>query len=267
MTVMPWWYAGADNDPNFNLHWGQPWHDFTQVNGAHENPYGLPISKFQEAYDYRITNPFILIETTFEGIQKNGYPVHDDYVVRRNFYRAMQCGGAGLTCGSHGLWYPTQDENDHTFEYTWGKSIPWWQALERPGGQQMSYLKSFYESTNWWQLWPRFNAIVTDPSLEENYRVLASASSQDKVVVVYFPRGVTSDMPVDYQLQGSMDAKYQYRVRWFNPRTGQTQRGAGPLTVSGVTVTLPNRVDNEDWILLLSKIGNSQPKGIGPYEQ
>jgi hypothetical protein len=264
MTVMPWWYAGADNDPNFNQHWELPWHDFTELNGSHEDPYSLPVEKFREAYDYVVPNPFILVETTFEGIRRNGYPVHDDYVVRRNFIRAIQCGGNGFTYGSHGLWYPTQSEDDHVFEDVWGDSIPWWEALERPGGQQMGYIKNFYESLAWWELVPRFDAITTDPPLEENYRVLARASTQDKVVVVYFPRGVAPDIPVDYQFQGSMDTKY--RTTWFNPRTGQTQRGSGPLTVSGTAVTLPDRIDNEDWILLLSyPDGDVNGDGIVDY--
>jgi hypothetical protein len=284
MTVMPWWFAGADSDPNFNIHWEQPWHDFTQVNGAHENPYSLPVNKFREAYDYVIPNPFVLVETTFEGIQRYAaYPPYDDYVVRRNFLRVMQCGGNGFTYGAHGLWYPTQHENDHMFEDVWGDSIPWWDALERPGGEQIGYIKNFYESIPWWKLEPRFDAITTVPPLQENYRVLAQASSQDEIIVVYFPHGVASDMSVDYQLQSSRNNKYQ--VTWFNPRTGLSQRSPENHMASGLTVTLPSRMDNEDWILLLLSprgdvngdgevdyrdlaiIGNNWLEGPGPYSQ
>jgi hypothetical protein len=246
MTVMPWWYAGADDDPNFNIHWEQPWHDFTQVNGSHENPYSLPISKFQEAYDYNTPNPFILVETTFEGIQRNGFSAHNDKVVRRNFYRAMQCGGTGFTYGSHGLWYPTQDENDTLFESTWGDSIPWWEALDRPGGEQMGYLKTCYESLNWWQLDPNSDAVsaagITDPNLYILTR--EGVIDSNNVYLIYFPPDVSATESASLTAEDG-----NYTATWFDPITADTNTLPDPLTVSGGTLTLPDRSDSNDWML------------------
>lgn len=237
-------------------HWDAAWLDFLMLEGAHEDPYGVPDSVYEEAYTYNPTRPMVLTETSFEGIQRHGYPPHSDSVVRRNFYRAMQQGCTGVIYGAHGLWYPTQREDDQTFWKDWGKSVPWWEALELPGGYQMGYLKRFYESIEWWKLQPKsflltYEPVVTNPRLAGVIGILALGEEDDATVAVYFPAGNGPDSMVTYKT--SQDDGTMYDAQWFDPRTGEFGGNKEFLEVREGVVVLPDRPSADDWVLVLRR--------------
>jgi hypothetical protein len=243
MSVHPWWYGGDQHQA-----WEEPWYDFIMFQGSHQTY--PPASVYWKAYERADPKPVLEAECNFEGIKGM-----TDADVRWCAYRAIQAGSFGYTYGAHGLWYPTQNESDKTFE-EWGKPIPWWVALQAPGGAQMRILREVYESAQWWTLEPRPKAIKPSPALPERLRVLVKADG-DKLFVVYFPDGLKPDTAL--RLTGATpDARFT--AQWVNLRTGEKSPAGRSAGAAGSVTTnptgdlaLPARPDDQDWVLILSK--------------
>jgi hypothetical protein len=148
MTVHPWYYAGDRRQA-----WNQPWYDFIMFQGGHGEP--PPTKLYREACSHTPVRPVLEGECQYEGIG-----VFTDSHVRNVAYRAIQNGSCGYTYGSQGLWYPTQNEKD-TRTDNWGKPLVWWQAVRRPGAEQLGYLRRIYETVDWWRLKPSPEMLVT----------------------------------------------------------------------------------------------------------
>jgi len=172
--------------------------------------------------------------------------------VRMTAYRAIQCGSFGFTYGAQGLWYPTQNEKDMK-ESEWGEVIPWWEAIDLPGGEQMKHLRACYESVKWWKLEPRPDAVEKEqdaveqtPVLKEKLRILAKVDGE-RTFLVYFPIDLNPEIEATLKLG---DKTTPYAAVWFNPRTGEKTPIAGPISLPG---PLPSRPSSEDWVLILQK--------------
>ena len=241
MTIHPWWYAGEGRQA-----WGEDWYDFTMLQGAHEVGLAPTIDFYLSVYDGSPTRPMLEGECRYEGI-------HDftDVDVRRAAYRALQCGSFGYTYGAHGLWYPNQDWDDLTFS-EWGTPVPWWVALERPGGEQMTHLRALYEMVEWWELIPLPGCIATDDDpLGEGERIIAKGEA-DSTFVVYFPQD--AGPPSGVRLTGPAPGT-RYDAVWFDPRDGSSTHLPELLDTAGGELPLPERPDTQDWLLLLRLAG------------
>ncbi len=244
MTVMPW-VTHLDGHEV----WDDPWHDFITLQGGHNGPtyppgtpfIGPPLSMYRQAYHHEPQKPVMLQEVTFEGIQPKGIlRPHDDTVVRYNAYNTLQCGFCGFGYGAQGLWYPTQNDDDHTFDGDWGESIPWWRALERPGGYQMTTLRRFYESIEWWTLAP-YDAV--------NQTSIPVLSKDDKFFALYYSGGHSI---LDTVRLSRLPANHDYLYEWFDPRAGEKiSYQNSRLSVDDGQLVLPVPPDQQDWILVL----------------
>ena len=148
MTIHPW-AAGVDR----RQAWEEPWYDYIMLQGGH-GPKPPSPKLYLDACAHQPTRPVLEAECKYEGIHKHLAPD-----VREVAYRAIQSGSFGYTYGSHGLWYPTQNEDDPQHD-NWGKRTPWWESLERPGATQLGRMRTIYESVPWWQLKPVPDAVV-----------------------------------------------------------------------------------------------------------
>jgi hypothetical protein len=147
MSIHPWYHKGDKRQA-----WEQPWYDFIMFQGGHGAV--PPAALYLDAYGREPAKPVLEAECRYEGIHEHRAPE-----VREAAYEAIQSGSFGYTYGSHGLWYPTQDEKDTRFD-NWGTPTPWWEALERPGATHMGHLRAIYESVQWWQLAPAPDAVT-----------------------------------------------------------------------------------------------------------
>jgi len=236
MTVHPWTYYQEKHQA-----WDQPWYDFIMLQGSHGPPPAVEV--YLDAYRHKPTKPVLEGECRYEGIR--GYTAAD---VRAMAYRAIQAGSFGYTYGSHGLWYPTQDKDDGRFD-NWGERTVWWVALERHGAAQMQHLRACYESLQWWKLEPRPNAVKADKELTEKKRILTKAQG-NKVFLIYFPQGLNPGLKAE--LTG-LEAGTTYSGQWFDPRTGQMDNLSAFLKPSDSKLCLPDRKDNQDWLLILHR--------------
>jgi hypothetical protein len=220
--------------------WNQIWHDFIMIQCGH----GVvpPADLYLNAYSREERKPVLEAECNYEGIRETKAEK-----VRLVAYRAIQAGSFGYTYGAHGLWYPTQSAEDRRFE-EYGKPIPWWEALQLPGGYQMQHLRALYESLEWWKLEPSPALVETADDVPEELRILAKAD-KDKVFTFYFPKGI--DPKFEVRLAGGYPGA-TYSARWFNPRTGDSLI-VDKLQIPTAATLLPERPDAEDWVLILRK--------------
>ncbi len=262
MSVHPWYYAGDKHQA-----WSQPWYDFIMYQGSHGNGPGTvpPTYIYPQGWDYG--KPVIEGEARYEFILslKTGD-------TRRAAWHAMQAGCCGYTYGANGLWYPTQGPSDHKFWKSWGKSPPWWVAMNYPGAQQMSYMKKLYESAAWWQTQPRPCAVqlaITPgsgltplaqselqghtpsyPFLADSFQPLARSNADETIVIIWFPEGSNSDASATLALMNNQH-QFHYQAEWFNPRTGTHNQAAATVLASYGICWLPVRPDDKGWILIL----------------
>lgn len=242
MTVHPWGYYVEED----RYAWDEPWMDFIMIQGAHRVMDVPPVSLYYDAYMREDTKPVLEAECNYEGIGGAS-----DESVRLVAYRAIQAGSFGYTYGSHGLWYPTQNENDRMFA-DWGEPIPWWEAMKRPGGAQMQYLRACYEMVEWWKLTPMPDAITTELELPERARFLAKGE-EDNVFVIYIPRNNPTMQAILHVAAGAREVSKSYSGIWFDPRTGETSEVQEELVSIGGEMVLPDRPSSQDWVLILKK--------------
>ncbi len=247
MTVHPWWYGEEGRQA-----WEQPWYDFIMLQGGHPGRGKMPpVSLYLDAYNLPVSKPVLEAECNYENIfagKPNGPVTAVD--VRRVAYRAMQAGSFGFTYGAHGLWYPTQNAQDATFN-DWGTPTPWWEALAFPGGVQMRYLRACYESVAWWKLKPcPPDQVVTRPPCGETERILAKGDG-DREFLVYFPPGVNPTLETALLIA---TPQVNYRAYWFNPRNGEMAPVSGLLQARGGTCLMPPRPDRQDWMLIMRRM-------------
>jgi len=240
--------------------WDEGYIDFLMLEGGHEDPFGIPTSFYQDAWDKTIGGrhrPLVLAETTWEGITRHGY-LHDDYTMRFNQYRAFLSGCVGMQYGANGLWYPTQNEQDTAFTSDWGQAQPWYDALALPGAQTGKYLKDFFNALDWWTIEPLFgagqpNSTILPPCVKETADAdyvapVAAKFENGQKVIVYIP--ATSDRTIFIKMKSDQLRTGSYLYSWLNPRTGESRKG-GTVDILPGSFTLPNKPDDRDWVLMI----------------
>ncbi len=260
MSIYPWAYFGDKHQA-----WSQSWYDFILYQGAHGNSPGTVPPTYIYTQGWNYGKPVIEGEARYEFIRR--FKTSD---TRRAAWHAMQAGCCGYTYGANGLWYPTQSPSDKKFWKDWGKSQPWWVAMNYIGAQQMAYMKTFYESIAWWKTQPRPGAVElattlipltplarsnlqghhpSYPFLGDSFQPLAR-SDGDELYVIWFPEGCDAKAMATLVLMNNQH-QFHYHARWFNPRTGKYRPRTQLVAATYGICTLPERPDDYDWILLL----------------
>lgn len=241
MSVYPWWYARDKHQA-----WSRSWYDFIMLQGAHAGGPGTvpPTDIYTQGWNYG--KPVIEGEARYEHLLEF---TADD--VRRTAWHAIQAGCCGYTYGANGLWYPTQGPSDTKFWKHWGKSQPWWVAMNYPGAQQMTYMKNFYESIAWWKTRPLPGAVIMHGALDDAHQPLARSENNDRYVI-WFPQGGDAKAGASLKLLDGQGQDH-YHALWFNPRSGKTESLVQTLIAARGICILPKRPDGYDWVLLLTR--------------
>ena len=243
MTIHPWAvHAWADKGDRREA-WPEPWCDFIMLQGGHQGPNATTSTDaYRTAYLNAAGKPFVEGETNYEGIL-NTQPV-TPAGVRLAAYHALQSGSFGFTYGSHGLWYPLQDETDTTFA-NWGKNIPWWISIEAPGAEHLRILKMIYESVAWWTLKPAFDAVTTPGWEGPGHRPMAKRGDDPFTLLIYFPPEFPPDQATHYT--EPISSSPTMRADWIHPQTGNILPLSALLREAGGR--LPDRPAPGDWVL------------------
>lgn len=232
------------------------WFDFTLNQAGH----GDYVISAKDYLDYRKkfpNKPFVEGESMYEFVytlEENGGRTATAAMVRHAAYTAMQCGACGYTYGAQGIWdtvWEKPEKSDYHNAFN-PLGVTWYEAVDGVGGEQMGYMRQFYEKYHFEELYPAGNCYYVKGKKIDNdqfdmFRPLVSGNHDMSTVVLYyntFSRHLDATLTC---LQGK-----PYRMAWFNPRTNEeTIIEEAILPVNG-KLPVPTRPDGDDWLLTLT---------------
>lgn len=235
---------GGSEGTSARLH-GEPWLGMNAVQSGHGGGHDVPVWEIIER-DFALApaKPVLDMEPNYEDHPVNPWPVWNpangyfrDHDVRKQVYRSVFAGGAGVTYGHHAVWPFVGDRNppiNHT-------DRDWRDALTRPAASQMQYLRFLLESR------PQSGRIPDQKLIHVNAdsrACHARATRGDGYAFVYFPcAGQT------LQIDGSALAAGRLRAWWYDPRNGVAQRGEEIPARDATKFISPGQ--GPDWVLVL----------------
>lgn len=124
------------------------------------------------------------------------------------------------------------------------KAVMWSEAVEFESAHQMSILKAFFQSFDWWNLAPVFQG---DAGFNASkYVAYAHARTSKGNNVLYFYSTGTATGSLNGVKAGS-----RYKAAWFNPRTGNYASQQVVCANEDGTMPLPAKPDDLDWVLVI----------------
>ena len=231
-----------------NIHGMQSGHG-----GGHDVPVWTWIAR---DFALRPAKPTLDLEPNYEDHPVSPWPRWDasfgyfnDYDVRKQSYRSVFAGGAGVTYGHHSIW-PLVGPRNNVINHA---KMDWITALQQPGARQVRYLKDL---------------ILSRPSLNriEDLGLIAAgqgeggarmeATGDGSYGLIYFP---LNDHSATIDL-GRLKAQ-MVRAWWFDPRTG-----VGTLIgefKGGERREFKSPPQGPDWVLVLDDARkNYSPPGL-----
>ena len=221
---------------SFHVH-EEDWLEFNMIQSGHDRLNNDNYKKVTEDYLRLPTKPVIDAEPRYEDLPiqfnpSNGY--FDDYDVRQAAYWAVLSGACGHTYGHHSIWCMCTEPAD-------GFIMTWKDAIHRPGGQQMQYVRGLMESRDFLALSPDQEMITQN---YEGANHLRAARGRD-YALVYSPAGLKIKVTMG-RINGDRIKAY-----WYNPRNGETIFLGVKLNSGEETFVPPSSGRNSDWILVM----------------
>jgi len=235
-----------------------PWLDFNFRQNGHSASYTGRYSKTHDDYARTPAKPVIDGEPVYEDhplafkAEEFGHSVAAD--VRRALYWDLFGGACGHTYGHHSIWQfyaPGREPVNRPL-------MPWREALEQPGANQMKFGRRLIESRPMLDRIPDDSvivptAVVTAVPGAGAYRFVATRAADGGYAMVYVPVGRTFSVRMG-KITGPRVVAW-----WFNPRTGEAT-AAGEFPNEGERAfTPPTPGEVLDWVLVLDDAAKKFP--------
>jgi hypothetical protein len=227
---------------------GVDWLDMNGMQSGHGGGYDVPVWEWV-ARDYAMTpaKPTLDIEPNYEDVPYNLWPTWDpgsghftDHDVRKQCYRSVIAGAAGVTYGQHAVWqWATKGR-----ELLLYVQQSWVQGLDRPAGRQMVHLRNLMERFSIAERVPAPEMIVRQPGGDRRLQCVASRHNKGQWALVYVP---DHDLTVGVNL--SQMAGPRATAGWYDTRSGYTYSIGEYETKGDISFTTPNQ--GPDWVLVL----------------
>lgn len=217
----------------------EDWLDFHMIQSGHNYRNLKNYGFVQHDYEMTLAKPTLDGEPRYEDIPinfdpQNGY--FDDADIRQAAYWEVFSGGLGITYGHHCVW-----RINRTFSTNF--LMPWDQALERPGANQMHWLKELILRYPFWERRPAQELLAANYAGANH---IAAARGQE-YALFYAPNGM--DIPVKL---GAIPGE-SVRAAWYSPKTGERVE-IGEFANCGERVFSPaQRGRDSDIVLCLEK--------------
>lgn len=219
------------------------WLDFNMLQSGHDFLHLPNYVNVRDDYELSPIKPALDGEPRYEdhpiGFKpENGY--FRDRDIREAAYWAVFAGAFGHTYGHHSVWFMNRQPGDY-----W--TMHWKDAIERPGAEQMRFVRRLIESRPFLSRVPGQSLLIEERDGNQHLQ----ATRGDGYAMIYSPDG----SPFGVQL-GKIGGSV-VRAGWYNPRTGEyipegshENRGAG-------TFNPPE--EGTDWVLILDDADKSFP--------
>ncbi len=227
--------------------WGVQWHP------AMDQQYNFLLVK--DFWENGEGKPAVLYETLYECLDTNNYGA------RAKSWIAYLSGLYGCGYGCQDIWYykseygKNSESRDGNITVTLeDKQITWGEAIKLPTGDQLGYMRQFFEKLAWWKLVPDFEGVNAYQSNKENNSALyAVAYNKDKVYVAYF----YNENEDAAGTLINMNQKATYTAQWFNPVTNEYTLIDNAIKPEKIGETygynIPNKPTAQDMVLIVTK--------------
>lgn len=232
----------------------EKWLDFNMLQSGHGSGRDTAVwEKIQHDYTLQPTKPTLDGEPNYEDHPVNPWPqwtpangYFRDFDVRKQLYRSVFAGGCGVTYGHHAVWQcfaPPRTAINHA-------DRPWQEAIERPGANQVQYLRNLVESRPMLSRIPDQELLLSPPGAAESH-VQATRAADGAYAFIYLPARVSVTVNLG-RLSGVI-----FNAWWYNPRTGAATLIGGVHAMGQAAFTPP--VDGPDWVLVLDDAAHDFP--------
>lgn len=232
MTFHP--NGGASS--SFHVH-DEEWLDFNMIQSGHNSLNRANYKFVTDDYQKTPTKPTLDGEPRYEDHAVNFKPFNgffDDYDTRQAAYWAVFAGAFGHTYGHHSIWSMCTQPAEYFI-------MDWRAGLDRPGAQQMQYVKALVESR------PFLDSVPDQSLIEENYEGAnhMQAMRGKNYAFIYSPNGLKMKISMG-KISGT-----KLKGTWYNPRNGEATY-FGEFDNTGVAEFVPPTSGRKnDWVLVL----------------
>ncbi|GAB3924162.1 glycoside hydrolase family 140 protein [Mucilaginibacter myungsuensis] len=224
----------------------ESWFDFNMFQNGHCRD--SPIyDKILASYNSQPTRPVLDGEPLYEDhpicFNAKDLGTSSPYDVRKYAYLDLFSGAFGHTYGCHDVWQMYSPKHDPIN----GPHNYWYDALDLPGANQMTYLKKLMTSH------PILDRVPDQSIIEENNNSAAEriqATRGKDFIFIYSAWGKPFTV-----LPGKISGE-QLNAYWFNPRDGKV-RNIGTQPNVKKKYTPPDNGYGHDWVLVLDAQGTS----------
>ncbi len=240
---------GGDPSTSQLIH-NEGWLDMNMMQSGHGGGHDVPVwNTILRDYNIKPAKPTLDAEPNYEDHPVNPWPKWDpangyyrDYDVRKQIYRSVFSGAAGVTYGHHSVWqfYNPREEKINFADRHWTE------AIDRPGAFQSGYLKKLIESR------PQLNripdqSIIVKGQGEKGEHICATRDEAGTYAMIYIPVGKMITLNL------SSFKTNKIKAYWFNPRTGMAlPKGLVEIAdKTEVSFTSPEQGVEKDWVLIL----------------
>ncbi len=236
----------------------EPWLDFNMRQNGHGQSYTDRYYLTAEDYMLKPVKPVIDAEPLYEDHPVNFDPDHFGHSmaadVRRPLYWDLFSGACGHSYGNHSVWQfwtPAREPVNRPL-------MPWYEALDQPGAQQMVYARLLLESRPFLTRIPDNSVIVPDHYRSAvpgagAYSFIATRDQEGSFIMVYVPVGRKFTIKMD-AIRGK-----EVTAWWYNPRNGEATRITKYPASGTQTFMSPTPGENLDWILVLDDPSKGYP--------
>ncbi len=234
------------------------WLDFNMRQNGHVAEFTGRYDKTREDYDRTPVKPVLDGEPIYEDhpvsfdAKKLGHSISSD--VRRPLYWDLFGGACGHTYGHHSVWQmwaPDRGPINNPL-------MPWFEAIDQPGAEQMQYGRRLMESRPFLMRVPDDSILVTDrvPTSVPGagrYRFVGTRDAEGSYAMVYAPIARAFKVRMDV-IKGP-----KVKAWWYNPRNGQAT-AIGEFANTGEREFLPpEKGEMIDWVLVLDDASKHFP--------
>ncbi len=242
----------------------EPWLSVNGMQSGHGGGHDVPVWSWVER-DYALspTKPTLDLEPNYEDHPYNPWPRWDastgffrDHDVRKQVYRSVFAGACGVTYGHNSVWGFVGTRNDPLNVV----DRDWIDALYRPGGRHVGFLRQLMESRPFFRRIPDQSVIIGD-SGTGGAHMQAMRDRDGTFAFVYVPLN-DSDFTVNLSAIRSSHA----RAWWYDPRTGVGKLIGEMPTQSRKQFRTPPY--GPDWVMVLDSVdANYSPPGLIPRNE
>ncbi|MEA4916635.1 glycoside hydrolase family 140 protein [Proteiniphilum sp.] len=193
--------------------------------------------------EYIPAKPIIDSEPNYEAHPVNwkaerGY--FTDYDVRKQLYRSVFAGAAGVTYGHHSVWQFYQKDKP---AYAQPKNY-WYESLDDPASFQAGYLRKLMESRPPGNRIPAWEIVIDFPTEDDKF-ITSFYHEKKSYAMAYIPIG--QKVKINTRYVGGK----KITAWWYNPRNNESIK-IGTFRKSETMEFIPPSLGTgNDWVLVL----------------